>query len=324
MEITSENFELIQSQIISCEYCQGTEDDGSTWIIGYKIDLNELLFENDIQQQERDFIIQQLKCPNCGNPNFNEYSNVGILYNEIFEFEGDINKAMMIYFHRIDQYTKELAEFPSLALNNQIGKDLFELIKERKYSSGIDPGVYYRCRKADGENVLDEYTMNAPPKGYSNQGRYNYEGQSHFYLSAFKETAIQEILQGSNDNIMVWVQKFKIIEPIKDLLDLRWDQIYTNTSLSLLYKALIYSDVLSRKENNQGKWKPDYYFTRFIMDCTKFAGYSGIIYNSVFDRYSYNIVLFDCKDERIKAIMKPKILATNSILKKKPSSKLPF
>jgi len=166
--------------------------------------------------------------------------------------------------------------------------------------------------------------MNAPPKGYSNQGRYNYEGQSHFYLSAFKETAIQEILQGSNDNIMVWVQKFKIIEPIKDLLDLRWDQIYTNTSLSLLYKALIYSDVLSRKENNQGKWKPDYYFTRFIMDCTKFAGYSGIIYNSVFDRYSYNIVLFDCKDERIKAIMKPKILATNSILKKKPSSKLPF
>lgn len=166
--------------------------------------------------------------------------------------------------------------------------------------------------------------MNAPPKGYSNQGRYNYEGQSHFYLSAIKETAIKEILQGSNDNIMVWVQKFKIIEPLINLLDLRWNQIYTNKSLSLLYKALIYSDVLSRNENNQGNWKPDYYFTRFIMDCAKIAGYSGIIYNSVFDQSSYNIVYFNIAENRIMAIKKPKILATDDVLKKKSSSNFPF
>ncbi len=324
MEITSENFELIQSQIVSCEYCQGTEDEEPVWINGYKIDLNQLFFDNDIQQQERDSIIPQLKCPNCGNPNFHEYSNVGVLYDEIFEFEGDADKAMMIYFHGIDEFTKELAKFPSLALNNQIGKDLFELIKARTYTSEIAPGVYYRCRKADGENVLDEYAMNAPPKGYSNQGRYNYEGQSHFYLSAKKETAIKEILQGSNENIMVWVQKFEIKEPLENLLDLRWYQIYTNKSLSLLYKALIYSDVLSRNENNQGSWKPDYYFTRFVMDCAKNAGYSGIIYNSVFDRNSYNLVYFNIVESRIKTIKKPKNFATDEILKKKSSTKLPF
>lgn len=122
MEITSENFELIQSQIISCEYCQGTEDEETVWMIGYKTDLNQLFFNNDIPQQERDSIIPQLKCPNCGNSNFQEYSNVGVLYDEIFEFEGDVDKAMMIYSHRIDEYAKELAEFPSLALNNLFWK----------------------------------------------------------------------------------------------------------------------------------------------------------------------------------------------------------
>lgn len=326
MDTPSENFDLIQSKIISCEYCQTIEDGEITWTNGLRIDMDQLFIDNNIDDDERYSIIEHLKCPNCNNSDFNENSFIGISFTYEFEiYEREAERATDLYENLIEKFSNEFSRFPFLALDNNVGKELFDLIRLKNSMSKLEPGSFlYRCRKPDDSSVLKKELMLAAPLGHPKQGRYNHDGQSHLYLSEKKSTAIQETMQDSKDNIMIWLQKFQIVNSIDDLLDLRWHLLYKNNKYTPLYKALLYSDALLKKGNNIKNWSPDYFITCFIMDCAKFAGYSGIIYNSVFNQYSYNLVLFDCKDPRIKAIKEPKILATNSILNKKPTSKLPF
>ena len=327
MDVPSKNFDLIQSMIISCEYCQTMEEGEITWTDGLMIDLDQILMNNNIGENERLTITKHLKCPKCNNGTFNENSFVGISFNHEFDIhEREAERASDLYDNLIEKFSSELSKFPYLAMNNVIAKELFELIKQNQSKSKLEIETFlYRCRQAEDSQVLKKELMMAPPLGYPKQGRYNHAGQNHLYLSEKKSTAIQETIQGSTDNMIIWLQKFQIIKPINDLLDLRWALLYRNNTFHPLYKALLYSNALLKKDNNIKNWKPDYFVTCFLMDCAKFAGYSGIIYNSVFNQNNYNLVLFDCSDSRIKAINKPKIIESNKVLKKKKSSsKLPF
>lgn len=323
MEIVSENFDSIQSKIKNCELCQQADISNDSWSNGLRIDLHQLFLEYKIGEDERGLIIRHLKCPTCSNTNLNEFSYVGIDFSEIDIYETEAYRSSIIYHQQIHEFTEFLREYPSLAINHRIGRNLFEKINDKTFKTESINGKYFRCRKLEGNIALVQEEMKAPSLGVSGQGRYNYDGQSHFYISSSKNTAISEVLQGSKRDVIVWVQKFRINDPIDNLLDLRVIQIYDKNELGLLHKALFYSGFLVEKKGEVGNWKPDYFLTRFIMDCAKYAKYNGILYNSAYDISNYNVVLFNGNDGTVIPKGKPKIVRPNKISRQSDSF-LPF
>ena len=102
-------------------------------------------------------------------------------------------------------------------------------------------------------------------------------------------------------------QEFEILEAVDNILDLSFDWSNLTPSTSLLLLSLKVKDSISRSDRNKELWKPDYFLTRYIMDCAKELGYNGIKYNSIKDRIEFNLVLFYRDKIKIKAIGKPKI-----------------
>ena len=323
MEIISKNFDLIQSMVKNCELCQQTDFGDDSWSSGLRIDLHQLFSEYEIEASERSVIIEHLKCPNCGNFEFNEFSYVGVDFSEIDVYETAAYRSSIIYGRQIEEFAEFLKSYPSLPLQHEIGKSLFEKINKKTFKEGTINGTFFRCRKQKGAIALGNEEMKAPPLGVSGQGRYNYEGQNHFYISSKKSVAIAEVLQGTKEDVIVWIQKFKVEKPIDNLVDLRELQIFNKNNLGLLNKALFYSGFLVNKEGAIENWKPGYFFTRFVMDCVKHANYDGIIYNSLTSLNDYNVVLFRGDDSRIVPKGNPKFFRPN---KPSPQSdvSLPF
>jgi len=71
--------------------------------------------------------------------------------------------------------------------------------------------------------------------------------------------------------------------------------------------SLHYENSLNRSDRNVENWRPDYFLTRFIMDCAKKCGYNGIKYNSAVSSSGYNLVLFDPDISTIKPVGNPSI-----------------
>ncbi len=148
--------------------------------------------------------------------------------------------------------------------------------------------------------------MHNPPKGKPLEGRFNHSGQSHLYLSNNLNTAIKEVV-GLNRTQLVWTQEFSIEKEIKNILDLsfNWENLTPSTSAMLL--SLKLNNSIDRTDRNKENWRPDYYMTRYIMDCAKELEYSGIKYNSTKDLYEFDLVLFHPQQVGLKSIGRPKI-----------------
>ena len=132
-------------------------------------------------------------------------------------------------------------------------------------------------------------------------------GQSHLYLASDKETAIREISEGHN-SLLLWYQEFDVEKEINNILDLSYSFENISLSSSVLFLALTeYNDAVYKNGGNLDNWKPDYFLTRYIMDCAKYCGYNGIKYNSTKDGVGHNFVLFYPEKVKLKAIDRPQI-----------------
>lgn len=148
--------------------------------------------------------------------------------------------------------------------------------------------------------------MSKAPSGKPTEGRFNHSGQSHLYLASDKETALKEITN-TEDPLLAWCQVFKIEEEITKILDLSFDWMDLSLSTSTLLLSLKMHKAIDRTEGNKEFWRPDYFLTRYIMDCVIMLGYEGIKYNSTKNYADYNVVIFNPENHKIVPIGAPKV-----------------
>lgn len=296
----------MQADIHYCLNCQPWDSGDYFWVMGEQYGIEDLFDRYKLEEGSRDQIIQKLTCPNCGNE-LERYCEIGLEDPDDKEINAHIDAAIKKYGKKIDDFKKITDHHPTLALQSSLAKNILKEIKNGKIKTCSIDGYYFRARTLSDSKVFTSDDFLAPPLGKSQEGRFNHAGQNHFYIADHEETAINECLSGT-DPSLIWVQQFKF-KKINNILDLSSDWDDQGPSTSTLLVALHNTAILKETKNNKEMWKPDYNITRFIMDCAKQNGYSGIKYNSVKDHIGKNVVLFECKQDEIEDYEKPKIMS---------------
>jgi len=158
----------------------------------------------------------------------------------------------------------------------------------------------YRCRVSNVESLCKEQ-MSAPPKEIATAGRLNAEWISTLYLSDNQDACVQEVRAGFHD--CVYIGEFEIDEPIK-VADLRnFEDITLDPAGEYLVEYYLNRNTLmkisnefARPANNSYKgihYLPLQYISDFIKSSP--IGFNGIMYKSVMNNNSVNLVLFDPK-----------------------------
>ena len=140
----------------------------------------------------------------------------------------------------------------------------------------------------------------APPKSITNEGRYNHLGLPVIYASDNCKTCFNELRKPEQN---FYIAEFEIKKNLR-LLNLNNIENYKESDL---LKAIVISSVVSSKAVDDSKYKPEYYFTRFISDCCKYLKFDGIVYPSVQIGIGENYVFFNTeilKEENIIRIEK--------------------
>jgi len=204
------------------------------------------------------------------------------------------------------EFQKSITKYPFLIYQQPLAVEIYNEIRNNKFPVTSISGELYRAREVQSSEILISDNMHNPPSGKSYAGRFNHPGQSYYYLSGSSNTAIKEVISDKKA-ALVWNQKFQINHQIDKILDLSYSIEVVSTTISTLYVALKIYNKFNRSSLNKDNWKPDYYLTRYIMDCSKKLGYNGIQYNSTKDSYMNNVVLFYPEKVNLEAIGKPNI-----------------
>ena len=156
---------------------------------------------------------------------------------------------------------------------NNVGQKIQELIMElyikKSYSIGFDETCYYHCRTRRKDEAPFTYTqMLKAPVGLPWSGRYNHQGQSHYYFSFSFKGAEAEVIKHKSKNEVL--QTIRIL-PHKeiDLLDL--SQTIRRGKTFLKFLRFKISDV-------NDKTPREYLIPCFVAECCKMIGFDGIKY----------------------------------------------
>jgi len=114
-------------------------------------------------------------------------------------------------------------------------------------------------------------------------------------------------IANTEDPLLAWCQMFKIDGEVAEILDLSFDWMNLSLSTSTLLLSLKMYKAIDRTDGNKEFWRPDYFLTRYIMDCAIMLGYEGVKYNSTKDYADYNVVIFNPERHKITPIGPPKV-----------------
>lgn len=298
--------EIIQSQIEYCILCQARDSGEWIWIWGERTDIYELFSDYELSDQEISNICDNLSCPNCGADNFDISSEIGLKPQFEIVSEEIIKNSDEKFSKEINVLQRHATNFPFLIYQNETAQKIFDELSQAKFPLTEIKGKFYRVREVKSSEIILSEKMKNPPIGKSHAGRFNHPGQSHYYLSKSKETAIREVVVDEKA-ALVWVQEYDIKQSIDKILNLSHSIEIVSPTTSTLYIALKLYNTFNWGNRNNGNWKPDYYLTRYIMDCAKKLGYNGILYSSSKVKWTDNIVLFYPDKIKIDMVDEPQV-----------------
>lgn len=221
--------------------------------------------------------VHLVKCPRCGSSIKSNFWP--------FEFEFDDYNSLESEFESLKIFIKET---PFIVLKNELANRTYSLIeKQLRITKKIAFDFPLFRGRILNSSIVEKKDFLAPPKMYTNEGRYNHLGVPVIY-AANKEITCYNELRKPKENL--FIAEFKVNKELR-LLNLNEIDDYENEGD--LLKAIVLSSIASSKTEDDAKYKPEYYFTRFISDCCKFLGFDGIIYPSVQVGIGENFVLFD-------------------------------
>jgi len=295
----------IQNIISSCGNCESWDNETKEpfWIWGEGTDMYDLLDEYNIEYDRKEIVAFELRC--CCGSELELTSKVGIKRKYEIELEAYIENVTKKFSKPLQSFDELINNHPLLALKHPIGKKIYSEISKKNLPECkiIEGDILYRARLSSNSILLDSEDFKRAPLGIPTEGRFNHSGQSHWYLCSNEECAILEIV----DQGLVWTQQFETKGTIDKILDLSFDYNDISTSMNTLLASLHFSDVLLKNKKNNENWKPDYFATRYIMDCAKSCGYNGIKYNSTKNFSAINYVLFYPDSIEIDTVGRPKI-----------------
>ncbi len=113
-----------------------------------------------------------------------------------------------------------LATGIEFAMTNSTAQKIFSILQKWDNFISFDRDLYYRARTISDKQA--PYTINnfgTAPEKYVGYGRYNHDGQSHYYVASSEKGACIEIKK-HNRNAVLQVAKMKTKRDIK-MIDLK-------------------------------------------------------------------------------------------------------
>jgi hypothetical protein len=295
--------ERIQDEICYCYNCQPYDSGEMIWVQGVQGDIEDLLDDFRVPERYRDDLVTMLECHNCGTT-MSRHADIGLKEPEQIERERKISQWRSRYAKKLVDFYKHISKYPYLAALHPLGRRIVREIDLFPKAS-IGKETWYRARRVRSGKKLTSKQFLAPDtrKVRIPEGRYNHYAQSHLYLSEDQEGAARETL--SKGEKVVWIHKYEI-KGVQSILDtVRWWQDEA-IGIPVVPLGLLYSGVLKRKPQGDSNWKPEYFIPRFIADCAKRKGYSGILYQGA-KSTGRNLVLFYPDKKTSRPIGKPSL-----------------
>lgn len=212
-----------------------------------------------------DKYVCELDCPRCGNPLRGNISAYDLPFDVPVDFERTVREV-----YELSRTT------PFLLLEHPFCQDVLKAIRELSASTPLSayPKTLFRARSEEYGTVAEAIaSFDFPPSALVKEGRYNHAGQPALYLGSDLETCHAE-LRFCKARAM----EFALTTPLKtlDLLDsFESHAIHTD-----LINCLVYSALVSARQDDDGWHKPHYVVSRFVSDCAKAAGFDAVKYPS--------------------------------------------
>jgi hypothetical protein len=284
----------VQKVVMYCIFCQPHDDGEYLWILGKKVNLNDIFEDLLVPERYKKEIADRLQCPNCGRSNFEQYEDVGLKDPYDQQIEECIESAKKKYGRKILALQKQFEIYPSLGSTDPVGNKIIKEIKKGGYPICDVYGIWYRAKCLKDEADIKRINFDAPPPGKPKEGRYNHSGQSVLYLSKDRDTAITEALEDRYESktVCICVQEYQV-DKVDRILDAKFNWARISDIKSEIIIAILHSRILEQAVENRGvNLKPQYYITRFIADCARREGLNGIRYSSTRE-FGENVVLFN-------------------------------
>lgn len=215
-----------------------------------------------------DRLVSRLNCPRCGNP------LVGSIwaYNFPFNLPDDIERI-------IREVGKVARTTPFLLLQHTFCKQVLESVQALAATLPRHRLTHTVCRgrtEVGGPIEARIEAFDFPPPHCVQEGRYNHAGHPVLYLGSDVDTCHAELR-----NSPCLVLEFELLEELRilDLID-----PYTSDGSSFadadLLNCLVYSSLVSARQEDNGWHRPHYVVSRFIADCARAFGIDAIRYPS--------------------------------------------
>ncbi|NHQ80293.1 RES family NAD+ phosphorylase [Chromobacterium vaccinii] len=233
----------------------------------------------DVYTEEQFFkFLRLLECPRCGKE---------LKYNIWpYSLPFDVVKGFEEYMVEISELSQST---PFLILKHRFAQEIYDAIKNLSEitQSTTLPGSLYRARASVSLEKIEASDFDFPPNNVVSEGRYNHAGIPTLYLGSTPETCFHEMRE-----VACHIAEIKINKSIK-ILDLASPYDAHEKYYDLL-NTLVYSALMSAKQDNTGWHRPKYIFSRFISDCAKSVGFDAIKYPSTRGGgESYNLAILN-------------------------------
>ncbi|MCU1751751.1 RES family NAD+ phosphorylase [Pseudomonas sp. 6D_7.1_Bac1] len=229
-------------------------------------------------KEQFDKYICLISCPRCGNELKYNIWPYSLPFNAIENFESKINE--------ISEIAKKT---PFLLLENYFAREVYDAILNisKETEKKLLSASLFRARESSSLKSEEISEFDFPPNSVVSEGRYNHAGMPVLYLASDPKTCYHEMR-----GVPCTIAELNLLEKIK-ILDLT-DTYDSHQDYSDLLSTLVYSALMSAKQDNTGWHRPKYVFSRFVGDCANSAGFDAIKYPSTRGgEDSFNIVIIN-------------------------------
>ncbi|MEM1098098.1 MAG: RES domain-containing protein, partial [Planctomycetota bacterium] len=274
----------------------------AVWVQGNQMSMDDFLRDRDVPDELHDEVAGMLQCSNCGSE-LDITCEVGPKCESEKAADERWAEWTTEYEPKLQDFFDWLAKYPYLGSSHPIGKEILDNIGGFPEAKNMER-EWWRARPVRSSKLVTPSEMGPPPEPPASEGRYSHHGQQVFYLASTREAAVSEVLDVGES--LAWVQKFGLQE-LGKILDLRapmaWDD-FGDSSIPLIAVGLNWSRAHTLPDDPDSEWKPQYFLPRYIADCARSTGFTGIEFDSR-RHYGTNLVLLDWDDEQIQTIGEP-------------------
>ncbi len=278
--------EASQREIAFCQNCQPLENGKRVWRLGIPMKMAELLRKLEIPEAEHEYLAESLECNNCGAM-LDLDAMVGLKSQNERELERLWRKWEAQYANRFRDLHDFLAEYPSLAIQHRLGRQILKGLGELPRTE-IAFAAYYQVRKVINGSTLTNEDFNAEVV-QPHAGPYHHPGQQAFVLTDSEEAAAHEILEGKEN--LAWLQKFRVtrckgVLDLSQLLEDKPSPFVEALTLGLRYRGAPQPMAAYTHEDHNA-----HLVSRFLTDCARLHGFTGVRCKST-KHFGNNLILF--------------------------------